>query len=97
MRLLAHLKMQGTAQVRKRSRTPLLVDKTSWVRASRGGILYLDAQLGERVEKGRELGEISDAFHHKVLPVRASAKGLVIGITTNPIVNRGDAIVHLAW
>ncbi len=97
LRVLAHLKMMSARHVRKRGRQPLAATGTIWIRASRGGILSLDVQLGESVVKGQQLGEISDAFHDKVLPVRSSESGLVIGITTNPIVNRGDAVAHLAW
>jgi len=67
-----------------------------WVRATRGGVCRLGVGLGERVEAGRELGVIADAFGDDARGFRAPRPGLVIGINTNPLVNRGDAVVHLA-
>jgi len=75
---------------------PLEVSETKWVRASRSGLLRLDARLGDRVEKKQLLGTISDAFGSKSAKVRAPVNGLVIGHTQNPLVNQGDGIVHLA-
>ena len=39
---------------------------------------------------------VADAFGDGARSVRAQRAGLVIGINTNPLVNRGDAIVHVA-
>ncbi len=72
------------------------VAQTKWVRASRSGILRLEVSLGEKVDKKQQLGIISDAFGKTNVKVRSSFRGLVIGHTQNPLVNQGDAIVHLA-
>lgn len=69
---------------------------TRWVRASRSGLLHPAVQLGERVQKGRRLGRITDSFGDVLARPRASRPGLVIGMTFNPLVNRGDALFHLA-
>lgn len=74
----------------------LQVLQTRWVRASRSGILRLSVALGDRVFKRQELGAIADTFGNHPFIVRASLDGLVIGHTQNPLVNQGDAIVHLA-
>jgi hypothetical protein len=70
--------------------------RTRWLRARRGGILFLRTVLGEWVERGQALGTISDPFSAKSVEVRAPVAGLVISLSTLPLVNRGDAIVHLA-
>jgi len=72
------------------------VRKTKWLRASRSGILRVQVELGERVEKRQVLATIADAFGDRVVKVRARTKGLVIGCTHNPLVNQGDGIFHLA-
>jgi hypothetical protein len=69
---------------------------TGWVRAGRSGILHLTVGLGDRVERRQVLGSIDDAFGNAVAAVRASRDGLVIGVTRSPLVNRGDAVAHLA-
>ena len=70
--------------------------RTRWVRASRSGLLHLAVSLGDRVTKGQRLGRITDSFGEVLAHGRASAAGVVIGLTLNPLVNRGDALIHLA-
>jgi hypothetical protein len=72
------------------------IKTTKWVRASRGGILYLQVHLGESVRKKQVLGIIANAFGKESVAVRAPWDGLVIGHTQNPLVNQGDGIIHLA-
>lgn len=74
----------------------LHVEKTQWVRAPRSGILRFKVALGERVWKKQQLGTIADAFGETSAEVYAPCDGLIIGQTQNPLVNQGDAIVHLA-
>lgn len=69
---------------------------SSWVRARRTGILQLDADLGDEVEQGQRLGGLSDSFGRRLRLVRADHAGIVIGRTEAPLVNRGDALVHIA-
>ena len=70
---------------------------TRWIRAGRSGILHLSTTLGERVKKGQVLGHISiDFLTTKSRRVRAPNDGLVIAYTNNPLVNQGDALIHLA-
>lgn len=70
--------------------------QSKWIRASRAGILYLEVELGEKVHKKQKLGFITNAFGEEKVTVRASVGGIVISHTQNPLVNQGDAIVHLA-
>lgn len=72
------------------------IEKTRWVRASRGGILRLQVGLGESVTKKQVLGIIANPFGKQSLKLRSPFHGLVIGHTQNPLVNQGDAIIHLA-
>ncbi|RMF25241.1 MAG: succinylglutamate desuccinylase, partial [Cyanobacteria bacterium J083] len=50
---------------------------------------------GQKVAKKQELGTISDAFGENSLTIKASHPGIVISYTQNPLVNQGDAIIHL--
>lgn len=72
------------------------VEKTRWLRASRGGILRLQVGLGEAVTKKQVLGIIANPFGKQSAKLRSPLNGLVIGHTQNPLVNQGDAIIHLA-
>lgn len=69
---------------------------SGWVRARGTGILHLDVHLGEWVEEGQRLGGLSDTFGRRVRLVHADRPGIVIGLTRAPIVNAGDALVHVA-
>lgn len=70
--------------------------KRSWIRARRSGILRLEVGLGERVKTRQRLGRIEDVLGGDARPVRAGRAGIVIGHTANPLVYRGDALVHIA-
>jgi predicted deacylase len=48
------------------------------------------------VAKGDDLGIIADAFGGARSVVRSPFGGVVIGHTQHPLVNRGDALVHIA-
>ena len=79
-----------------KARPSLESTSRTWVRAKRSGILRLGVKLGDRVAAKQELGIVYDAFGDAKSRVVAPAAGLVIGHTVNPLVNQGDAIVHLA-
>ncbi|NES83583.1 MAG: succinylglutamate desuccinylase/aspartoacylase family protein [Moorea sp. SIO2B7] len=78
------------------ARNSVEIATSKWMRAFRSGILRLEIKLGETVHKKQIIGIISDAFGDHSIKVRASVDGIVIGHTQNPLVNQGDAIVHLA-
>jgi uncharacterized protein len=69
---------------------------TQWVRAGRSGLVRLHVEPGDRVQKGDRIGVIHDAFGSSRLPVRARTGGIVIGLSRQPAVHRGDALVHIA-
>ena len=71
-------------------------DQSRWVRASHGGIFHLLVNLGEKVIKKQELGYITNAFGEKRIPIRTKIEGVVISHIQNPLVNQGDAIIHIA-
>ena len=70
--------------------------KSKWIRAICGGIFHLEVNLGDLVVKRQELGFITNAFGERRVPVRAQVGGIVISHIQNPLVNQGDAIVHIA-
>ncbi|MDF1839587.1 MAG: succinylglutamate desuccinylase/aspartoacylase family protein [Planctomycetota bacterium] len=74
---------------------PAQCRKSTWVRARTGGMYRSRVQLGDRVNKGESLGFIWDPMGTGSKPVRAPNNGIVIGQATNPLVYRGDALVHV--
>lgn len=70
--------------------------RTQWVRAARGGLLRLEVELGEHVERRQLLGNFADIYGRRNLAVRSPVDGLLIGINRSPLVNQGDALFHVA-
>lgn len=76
---------------------PSLVAKDSfWLRAPNSGAFKAHKFLGELVKKNEVLGSIHDLFGRTKIEVIANEDGVIIGYTKLPLVNRGDAIFHIA-
>ncbi|NGX15742.1 succinylglutamate desuccinylase/aspartoacylase family protein [Wenzhouxiangella sp. XN24] len=75
---------------------PVVADSSYWVRAPEGGILRTTVRLGQRVSAGETLGQVSDPFGAHDIPVSAVHAGIVIGCNSLPLVNEGDALIHVA-
>lgn len=69
---------------------------TRWVRASTSGILHLEIELGDRIDKGTLVATIYDPFGKRRGRIVSPIDGIVIGHSQHPLVNRGDAIAHIA-
>ena len=75
---------------------PLESRSSSWVRARRSGIASLGAGLGDIVVKGSPIATVHDSVGRRLSMTRAHRSGMVIGHTQDPVVNQGDAIMHIA-
>jgi hypothetical protein len=75
---------------------PVTSAASQWLRAPEGGIMRTEIAIGERVEKNQTLAEISNPLGDLRVPLVTDAAGIVIGRTNLPVVNRGDAIFHIA-
>lgn len=95
LRVLATLEM-GQFEATERNAISVEVGDSKWVRARRGGILRLNTKLGDSVSKAEVLAIIADAFGDHPVRVKARHDGIVIGLTNYPLVNQGDAVVHVA-
>jgi hypothetical protein len=51
---------------------------------------------GEYVKKKSVLGSLTDPFGNQKTKVKSRYDGRVIGINNNPVVHKGDAILHIA-
>ena len=94
LRVMADLGMRGKPSATNRS--SMEAGDRTWVRARRSGILRLQTGLGRWVSKGDRIAVIHDAFGDHERVHLAPTDGLVIGHTNHPLVNQGDAIIHLA-
>lgn len=93
-RLMKHLGMLEKAPKGKQSK---ILTKSSWVRAKTAGLFLPQLELGATVTKGQTLGYINDPFGEKKTKVVFSGNGVLIGQNNNPIVHKGDALIHIAY
>ncbi|MEL6975799.1 MAG: succinylglutamate desuccinylase/aspartoacylase family protein [Bacteroidota bacterium] len=71
------------------------LSSSRWIRASRAGMFIPLIRNGQYVNKGEELGYVSDAYAKRTKFVRAPFEGHVFCINHQAVVNQGDALFHL--
>jgi predicted deacylase len=96
LRVMQSIGMINDAPQRPGNVTPLHTSSSTWVRAPEGGILHSVRQTGDRVGLKEPIGIITDPLGSMTVPIFAEDDGIIIGRTNLPIVNRGDALFHLA-
>jgi predicted deacylase len=72
------------------------VERTVWVRSAVGGMLQFSVNLGELVERGQPVAYTTDLLGHGGAPVRSHVEGVVMSVTTLPVVKPGDPVCHVA-
>jgi predicted deacylase len=73
----------------------IILKESNWLRAKASGIFNSCVKLGEPIKKGQILAEISDPYGHTKIEIKAPTNGHVIGINNLPVINVGDALVHI--
>lgn len=95
--VLRVLKHQGiTEQGPRRGKKSHITRSTNWARATRSGIVHMERDLGDHVLGGDLIATIYDPFGKRLSSLKAKQTGIIIGCTQRPVVNRGDAIIHIA-
>jgi uncharacterized protein len=94
LNVLVSLKMiEHETVVKKPSAISL---SSAWLRAPEGGILLCAKDIGAHVSKGEVIGQVSSPLGEVSVPIVAEEDGIVVGRTNLPVVNRGDALFHVA-
>lgn len=98
MRVMQHLGMRDFSAELSGSKpeAAVLVTESTWLRAKHSGMYRSYVRNGVLVKKGDLLGTISDPYGGFEKKVRAKEDGYIICLNHAPIVNQGDALVHLA-
>ena len=68
---------------------------SSWVRATQGGILFSDVELGDRVKEGDQLGTVTDPITNMRSEIISPVDGRVIGMALNQVMYPGFAAYHI--
>ncbi|MEO9485272.1 MAG: succinylglutamate desuccinylase/aspartoacylase family protein [Ekhidna sp.] len=93
LRVMKHLGMRSEAP--NTIGEPIMISKSKWIRARAAGLYYSYVRSGEQVEIGQKLGLIAGPFGEFERPIKSTVKGHVIAVNNNPVVNRGDALMHI--
>src|SRR5690606_22430042 len=93
LRVLQHLNMIDQAP--EATNQPVVLDSSTWVRAKRSGIYTGSMKSGMSVGKNDTIGMITDPFSEFKVKITAGRAGYIIGHNNMPVVNQGDALIHL--
>jgi predicted deacylase len=71
------------------------IKKDTWVRANNSGLFHMSVNNGAHVRQGDLLGIIFDPFGETEDKLVSPVTGYIIGINNQPVVNQGDALIHI--
>jgi len=96
MSVLRHIGMLKKGKEAANRTEPIRAMSSHWLRAPMGGILRAQKPLGAQVCKDEVIGKVSDPLGRVSKDVLAREDGFIIGRINLPVVNRGDALFHVA-
>ncbi len=94
-KIMMHLEMRNF-KMDKVVSNPLLLKSSKWLRAPNSGMLSVRINNGDFVKKGDLLAKIGDPYGTFERSFKSPSDGYIINVNEAPLVNRGDAIFHLA-
>jgi uncharacterized protein len=92
LRLMKNLKMLHVFTPKPKSIT---LNSSRWVRAKISGLFRTTHKLGTFVEKDQIIGVVSSPYAEIEKYLVAPISGYLIGINNKPVVNEGDALIHI--
>lgn len=92
--LLSHLGMTQSA-VETPIKQAVICRQSYWIHADNGGILTVQPNLADYVEKGSSIAHLRNIFGDLVREYQAPESGYVIGKSVSPINLTGGRIIHL--
>ncbi len=91
-RLLVHL---GICEGMVEPQESITIVESAWTRARVSGIFTPAVLPGDQVKRGQILAKISDPYGQVKVPVKSNANGYIVGLNNSPVVNAGDALIHI--
>jgi predicted deacylase len=71
--------------------------KDIWLRAKNAGLWRSYVHLGEYIKKNQNIGSITDPYGEMEVRLNAPASGYIVGLNNMPVVNQGDALMHISF
>ena len=93
LRLMRHLKMIDMAP--EPIEENRVVWSSAWIRARTAGIFHPHIKSGELIHNNQLVGQITDPFGEFKEEIISPVTGYVVGLNNNPVVNAGDALLHI--
>lgn len=93
LRLMKYLNMIDSAPAPKVENK--IIWNSAWSRARTAGLFQSLIKCGDMVEKNQAVGTLTDPFGEFKELVKSPSKGYVVGLNNNPVVNAGDALLHI--
>jgi hypothetical protein len=94
-RLMKSLGMTRKGTTHRHKHIPQIIHKTTWVRAENAGLFHTHIKPGIEVQEGETIGYITDPYNHYRVDINSPTSGFVIGLNYTPVINAGDALVHI--
>jgi hypothetical protein len=91
-RLMQYLEMKN---YRERPQVSVVLQQTTWLRAKISGIFNCFVEYGTTVRKNQPLANITDPYGKTKMIMKSPNDGYIIGLNNMPVVNAGDALIHL--
>jgi predicted deacylase len=80
----------------KKPQYQIVIKDTEWIRAELGGMLDMRTHPGEILYEGDEIAVITNPFGRELYTQNAPFTGLVLSVTTMPLVSPGIPLCNLA-
>jgi len=93
LRLMKHLKMIDDAPAAGHENK--IIWNSSWARARTAGLFQSAIQSGDMIHKNQIIGTLTDPFGEFKEQIKSPSTGYVVGLNNNPVVNAGDALLHI--
>lgn len=94
-RVLHHLGMMANATPPHEESVVCMKD--IWLRAKNAGLWRSYVRLGEYIKKNQNIGSITDPYGEMEVRLNAPASGYIVGLNNMPVVNQGDALMHISF
>lgn len=96
-RILNHYGMLGSKfNVSEPKKRCVFIKDSKWIRANFSGMFKPSITINSQVEKGQNIGNITDPYGKFNHFVKAPNNGYLINVNESPIVYQGDALFHIS-
>lgn len=74
-----------------------VLESGTWLRSPKSGVVVLHKFSGDTIEKGEIIGVITDPYCNFLHKVKSTVSGVIYGHNNNPVINQGDALIHVGF